>query len=206
MSSGPATLLLLRAWHGGDRQALAELLERNLDWVRDQVKRRLGPALRGQAETLDFVQQAVVDFLEYGPRFEISDDAAFRGLLARIVENNLRDENKRLRRLKRDIGRERGAASDTVLKLDPPVRAVTTPSVLADREERRAWVRLALEFLEPDDRDVILLRDFDDLPFAEVAQRLGINESSARMRHRRALPKLALRVERLRKTGIKGVL
>jgi RNA polymerase sigma factor (sigma-70 family) len=59
-------------------------------------------------------------------------------------------------------------------------------------------VRLALELLDPRDRDVVLLRQWKELSFAEIAEELGISESGARMRFQRALPKIAKQVAALR--------
>jgi len=64
---------LLRRWHAGDEEALGRLLERELPWVRRLVHRRLGPLLRRSGETQDFVQEAMVEVLRYGPRFTASN-------------------------------------------------------------------------------------------------------------------------------------
>lgn len=205
MTADP-TIELLRKWHHGDREAMVALIERNIDWVRSHVRNRLGPVLRGKAETLDFVQDAIIDFLEYGPRFELTSDEQLRALLARIVENNLRDENKRLRRKRRDVARESGTPTDSVLRLDPPVDQVSTPSRIVDRAERHEWVRLALEFLDPEDRTVLQLREWEERSFPEIAAELGLSENGARMRYKRALPRLANKVGELRKRGLRAIL
>ncbi len=199
MASSQQTIELLRRVHGGEREALEELLERNLAWVHQHVRRRLGPRLRARAETVDFVQQSILDFLEYGPRFELSSESQLRALLARIVENNLRDQDRHLRRQRRDVDREVARASDTILVLDPPAKAVDTPSRILDREERQAWIRLALEFLDPEDREVLVEHEWEGKTFAEIAKALDLTESAARMRYHRALPKLASKVGQLRK-------
>lgn len=196
------TLQLLRRWNGGDRSALAELLDRHLDWVTGYVHKRVGADLRSRAETADFVQESMVDFLSAGPRFEVSDEAAFRGLLARIAENNIRDRKRYFGRAKRGGGGgERSAASDSVLDLDLR-RDVTRPSQAAQRDESAAQIRLAVELLDPQDRDVLQLREFDGLSFAEVGERMGSSEDAARMRFQRALPKLAAKVAQLREHGL----
>ena len=192
--SQPMTVDLLRRWHGGDREALETLLERNLDWIRSYVHKRLHRELRREKETQDFVQEAVVDALCYGPRFEITNETHFRALLARIVENNLRDRHKWLHRKRRDIALEKPGVSDSVLQLDPPARAVTTPSLRAHKQESADWVRLALELLEPEDREIILMREWENLSFEEIGERLSRNADAARMRYHRALPKLAKKV------------
>jgi RNA polymerase sigma-70 factor (ECF subfamily) len=82
----------------------------------------------------------------------------------------------------------------------------TRPSAAADRNEKRAWIRLALELLDTADRDVVLLRQWDGLSFAEVGERLGIREDAARMRFERAVARLARLVARLRAGEIAQVL
>ena len=59
-------------------------------------------------------------------------------------------------------------------------------------------MRLALELLEPEDRQVLLLRQWQELEFAAVGARMGLSEDAARMRFQRALPKLAKKLEALR--------
>ncbi|MCB9890410.1 MAG: sigma-70 family RNA polymerase sigma factor [Planctomycetes bacterium] len=192
------TFDLLKKWHAGDRQALERLVERHLPWIRAYVRKRLRGELRARADTQDVVQEAVIDVLEYGPRFEISDEDCFRALVARIVENNLHDHRRFLLRDCRDMRRERSRLSDSVLALDPPRREITAPPVRASRAENEEWVRLSIELLSPSDRDVILLREWEQLSFEEIGSRLGIPHNTARMRFQRAMPRLARKVEELR--------
>ena len=200
------TLQLLRSWRGGDRAALDELVQRHLPWIRDYVRRRLGARIREKHESMDLVQDAVLDVLRYGPRFEVSDEDAFRGLLARIVENNIKDRRKWFERACRDQQRERSRFSDSVLALDPPRASVTNPAKRVAENERVEWVRLALELLDPGDRELILWREFDELSFREIAERLGCNENAARMRFQRALPRLAVKVAALKAGRVRRLL
>ncbi len=195
------TVELLHRWHAGDRGALDTLIERDLPWIRNYVASRLGPLLRARGETQDYVQEAMIEVLRYGPRFVMADKARFRSLLARIIENMLRDKHDWYTAKRRAIQKERPIPSDSILDLDRPRQSVTRPSQAAGRRERESWVRLALEFLDPDDRKVILLRQWDGLSFAEIGERIGLSEDAARMRLKRALPKLAKQVEQLRQDG-----
>ena len=199
-SENDQTVDLLRRWHAGDREALETLVRANLDWLRRWVRTRLGPKLRAYEETHDQVQEAIIDVLTFGPRFSITDNEQFRAVLARIVENNLRDRNRWIGRQRRAVDRNRPLPSDTVLDLDPPVRSVTRPSEAgqrAERQQQEAWVRLAIELLDPRDRDVLWMRDFDELSFEAIGEHLGVTPNAARMRHRKALPKLARKVKEL---------
>jgi RNA polymerase sigma factor (sigma-70 family) len=198
MDPDPSIDALLQRWHAGDREALAEIVQLELPFVREHVHRRLGDRLRERAQTEDFVQDAMVDVLRNGPRFAIAGRAQLRALLARIVENVLCDAHERAGAKKRGGGRDQALPSDSVLERDRPARSVTSPSEAAQRGERAAWVRLALELLEPEDRRVVYLRQWLDLPFEEVGARLGLSPDTARMRFNRALPRLAQKLELLR--------
>jgi RNA polymerase sigma-70 factor (ECF subfamily) len=190
---------LLRRTHAGDRAAFESLLVRELPYIRERVHRRLGPALRARAETGDLVQDALVRILEHGPRFLVSNDAHLRALLARIVENVIRDGVDHASALRRGRTRERAIEEDdSVLVLDPPAESPTRPSVAAARNEERAWIPLALELLDHDDRRVLVLREWDGLSHADIAADLGVTEDAARMRFGRALARLARAIEALR--------
>lgn len=206
MPESQNTIQLLRDWHGGDRAALDELIRRNLGWMQQHVHRRLGEELRRAGDTQDFVQDAMIQVLEYGPRFEVADEDHFRRLLARIVENSLRGKYRHMRRDRRDVRRERNIDSDTILSLDPPQREVTRPSQHADQHEQVAWVRLALEFLHPKDREVIWMHQYEELTFPEIGGRLGASEDTVRMRFKRALPRLAKKVAELQRGRFDEVL
>lgn len=200
------TIQLLRGWRGGDRSALHELIEENLPWIGQHVRRRLGDGLRRVGETQDFVQAAMVHVLEYGPRFEVADREHFRRILARIIENTLREQHRRMHRQKRDIDQESPGLSETILRLDPPQKEVTRPSQLASQDEQVAWVRLALEFLPPQDREVLWLHEYEGLTFPQIAEQLDSKEATVRMRFHRALPKLAKKVAELQKGQLDEVL
>ncbi len=190
-------MVLLLRWHAGDRAALDVLIERDLPWIRERVARRLGPLLRARGTADDYVQQALVEVLSFAPRFVMEDHSQFRALLARIIENVLRDQNDWYRRKRRNLHQERPLPSDSVLMLDRPRDSVTRPSENAVRDEQQAYTRLALELLEPEDRKLVLLREWDGLEFASVGNELGISADAARMRFRRAIARLARKVEEL---------
>lgn len=202
----PKTIDLLRDWRGGDAQALDVLIRRHLDWIRSMVRRRLGDHLRRFDDSQDIVQEALVDALQYGPRFEVSDESAFRALLARIVENNIRDRNRWMQRECRDPRRERSRLSDSILALDPAARSVTEPGKKVEKDETREWIRLALELLDPADREIVMWRQWEGMPWQDIAERIGTNANTARMRFQRALPKLAQKVAELRGGRLKEIL
>ena len=181
-------------------------LEENLDWIRERVRRRLGPRLRRKEETGDIVQEAVLQFLDYGPKVAFADRKAFRSLLARIAENVLRDRNDWYAAQRRAISRERPLPSDTVLFLDPPRKGPATSCREADKKEREGWIRLGIELLGPEDRELIVLRDWKGRTFPEIGARLEIQEDTARMRYRASFSRLADVVGALRRGELDQIL
>lgn len=64
------------------------------------------------------------------------------------------------------------------------------PAPDADWDQIRPVLDDAMHELRDADREAVLLRYFENRPFAEVGARLGLNENAARMRVERALEKL----------------
>lgn len=186
--------------NSGDMRAMHALLTRDLNWVRQCVHRKLSGAARRMADTSDVVQDIMVSLLARGPRFSIADPHQFRKLMATVVLRRLQSLGRKAHARKRDVARENSVTSDTVLYLDGvrPVDTVTRPDQHAAQAEERALLSLALEMLEPDDADVVRLREWDQLEFQAIGQELGVAPDAARMRYRRAVQKLACLMARLR--------
>jgi RNA polymerase sigma-70 factor (ECF subfamily) len=201
----PETTALLHRWHAGDEAALHELLEQHLPWIRIHVRQRLGPALRAKEETSDLVQDALIEFLRYGPRFEVANEAHLRFLLGRVAENVLRDRHDYFTRLRRKAAREEPLGDDSVLVLDGSAREATQPDAALEKKQWQAWVRLALELMEPEERAILVMREWEELEFAEIGSRLSIAPDAARMRFQRALPRLADKIRQLQRGSIDAI-
>ena len=66
----------------------------------------------------------------------------------------------------------------------------TRPSEAAARAERKRRVEVALEAIDPTDREVLVLRHFEELSSIETARVLGITPAAASKRYVRALVEL----------------
>jgi RNA polymerase sigma-70 factor (ECF subfamily) len=197
---------LLRNWHQGDSKSLEALVERHLPWIQKQVRRRMGPVLRSKGDTGDYLHDAMVEFLRYGPRFLVRNEFHFRALVLKVVENSLRQKHRWFMAARRQIAQEKPFSATTTLTLDRACVIDKTPSQSAERHEREAWIRLAMEFLEPDDREILVLRQWQKLPFVEIARRKGISSHAATMRHHRAIRHLAAKAGELRRQGLSSIL
>src|SRR5262249_33541315 len=133
------TFDLLQRWHAGDAKALEALVQRDLTWVANVVRKRLGPLLRAHGETADYVQDAMVRALNYGPCFLVSDQEQFRALLARIVENTLRDQHDFHAAEKRGADRRVPLAREGAITLDAPAPTEQGPSKVAGAREQEAY-------------------------------------------------------------------
>jgi RNA polymerase sigma-70 factor (ECF subfamily) len=195
---------LLDRWHAGDQDALAQLVAANLPWLQRHVELRLGAFLRERGEPADYLQDALLDFLRDGPRFQLRDERQFRNLLVRVIENTLRDKNDWFRRKRRFLGQDAQLPSGSVLDLDAGVLRTSTPSRGASREEGREWVRLALELLDPEDKKLIVGRDYEQRPFEDLGAELGLTANAARMRWSRAVGRLGQTMLQLRQGRVDG--
>lgn len=171
----------------GEEAAFHELLERDLGWVRRRVKDRLGPGLRGRAETVDLVQSTMVEVLRYRPRLRVDGREQFRALMVRVVENVIRAFYDHVRAQCRDLAREERIGSDSGCQHASPR---PTPAELCAELEDNRRLRAALERLRPSERHVLELRYFNQLSFAEIGAALNLSPDAARMQCNRAEARL----------------
>ena len=65
-----------------------------------------------------------------------------------------------------------------------------TPAAEALRRELRCRFQAAIDRLDDGDREIVMLRHFEQLSNSEAAEVLGLTEAAAGMRHLRALRRL----------------
>jgi RNA polymerase sigma-70 factor, ECF subfamily len=91
----------------------------------------------------------------------------------------------------RAVGREVGLPDRSSLLLAQQLLAAgSTPSQRLDRRELIQKVRKAVTELGDEDREILVMRDFEGLSYQEVACLLDIEVAAARQRHGRALLRL----------------
>ncbi len=198
--------LLLRV-HQGDEKAISRLLTLHLSWLEKTIRSSLSAELRRHGETGDYLQDVVIQVLRHGPRFVISDETQFRALLARMVKNLLIDKSRWARASRRDWRKEqKGAGPSTTLSLDFPSPHQAGPGTNAGITEEQDLLRLAIELLPDQDRQVVLMREIEDSTFAEIGEQLRITAEGARGKHERALAHLARIAQRLKRGEIQSLL
>jgi RNA polymerase sigma factor (sigma-70 family) len=197
------TTQLLQRWRDGDDAALGEILRLHLEWVRQQVRDGLGPDLRAKLTSDDVVQDAMLDFLRNGPRFVPADGAQLRALLARIVANSLSDRGNWFRAARRRMSAETAIASSTELMQSG---GGAPPDEHAIAREQETRLRMGMELLGERDRQLLVWREWEKLPFAEIGARLGLDAEAARGATRRAVERLRDTMAKLRHGDVDGAI
>ncbi len=188
---------LLDAARNGDEDALAVLVERHRDRLERMVRLRMDRRLQGRVDPTDVVQDAYLAVRGKFPEYSAESRLPFFLWLRLEVGQKLVDVHRfHLGTQMRDAGQEvslhRGALPQvTSLSLaEHLLGKLTTASQAAMRVELKLRVQEALNSMAPHDREVLILRHFEELSNAEVAQVLGIKPSAAVNRYVRALKRL----------------
>lgn len=185
--SGEPTRALLARAKDGDEQAAERLFEQAGERVLLFIRLRLGPKLSQQVDPMDMLQETWVAALESFQRFEATGPGAFAAWLCRLAENRIADLARRGGRLKRTPPGQKQAV--TVL-LDRVRHSATGPLSAAVRGERESRLSEALQGLPEEEREVAILRHFQELSLEDIADRVGASPSAVRRRLGRALTAL----------------
>lgn len=181
--------LLEQALRQGDDAALAQLFERHRERLGRMVQFRIDPRLVGRIDPDDVLQDTFVEAKKRLWAYR-EDDKPFLVWIRLITQQTLVDLHRRhLGAKMRTAGREVLApASGTLSGFF--VGSITSPSRALLREEIRSRIEQALAEMDEIDREVLLLRHFEELSNKETAQVLGIQENAASNRYVRALGRL----------------
>ena len=199
-SAEPPTLQLVRKAQSGDESALNDLLERYRDRLKRIARIRLSAELQKTVDASDILQDVMLVAFRRLKSFEPRDDASLIHWLSRILENQIRDRVKYARAQKRDVRRQLSLDVDTSpegsggLAMHLFDSAASSPSDAAQRAELAAIHDGFVEELAPDQREVILLRDYAGGSWEFVGEHLGRSPEAARELHRRATVRLATRM------------
>src|SRR5436309_2721762 len=188
---------LLDAAGHGDESALAVLVERHRGRLERMVRLRMDRRLQGRVDAADVVQEAYLAVRGKFPRYRADPRVPFFLWLRLEVGQKLVDVHRfHLGTQMRDAGQEvslHGGPLPQVTSLslaEHLLGKLTSASRAAMRVELKLRVQEALNSMDPNDREVLILRHFEELSTAEVAQVLGIKPSAAVNRYVRALRRL----------------
>ena len=198
MANDPSdTLNLAERLRAGDRQALTDLFQRHRDRLRRMVELRMDARLQGRVDASDVLQDAFLDATTQLDTFLRGSELSAFLWLRLVVSQRLANYHRQHVGTKmRDVGQEVALYRDPLPQASSAALAsmllgrLTSPSNAAIRAEQVLQVQEALNALDPLDREVIALRQFEELSRAETAQVLGITEEAGAKRYMRALRRL----------------
>ncbi len=158
MSSDEALMI---EFQRGSREAFAELFGRYYGPLYGFFRRRLASQERAE----DLAQETFLAVIRATSRYE--PRSLVRTYLYGIALKLLAEERRR--RLK-----------------DPPASETSPEPVTDDASDTVLWVRQALENLDARDREVLMLREYEQLSYGEIAQLMRVPLNTVRSRLFRA--------------------
>jgi RNA polymerase sigma factor (sigma-70 family) len=175
--------LLRRFAKTNSEDAFAELVKRHVNLVYSAALRQVGGdthLAQDVAQTVfaDLARKAASLSRREGLTGWLYTSAHFAAAKIARTENRRRDREKKFMR------------EPTHETAPDASRAEAFAEAGADWEKLRPMLDQVMHELKETDREAILLRYFENRPFAEVGAKLGLNENAARMRVERALEKL----------------
>jgi RNA polymerase sigma-70 factor (ECF subfamily) len=190
------TQRIIQSAMAGDRSAPDRLFERHRAALRQMIHLRLDRALSRRVDASDIVQEVLLEASRRLPDYLKSPSLPFHVWLRQIARDHLIDAHRRHRvAQRRSLDREQPLAAQYLDRssLDLAAQlcaAELTPAAAAIRQELERRFHAALDQLDADDREILLMRHIEQLSNLEVAQSLGLTEPAAGMRHLRAVRRL----------------
>lgn len=175
---------LLDRMRAGDAIAVHLFYERVEPFLRAIARRSLNAGLRRQVDSMDVAESAFRRVLEGSMRARFESEGRVLGWMATIVRN-------RVRTLSRKVDGPGGGSYLPLLDGALPEHGGVDPVASASAAEEVHDFQVAMERLPPSEREVIALRDFEELPYEEVARLMEKpSADAARKLHGRALKRL----------------
>ncbi len=154
----------------GDRRAYAWLVERH----QGAIHRYLARMIRDPETARDLEQDTFLKAFQALPGWR--PQAAFRTWLFRIAHNRALDHLRRARH-------ERTEPLDAVLDVPDPAPG---PHARLETARKVSQLESALATLSPAHREVLLLREIEDLSYDDIARALDLSPGTVRSRIARA--------------------
>jgi RNA polymerase sigma-70 factor (ECF subfamily) len=188
---------LLSQARAGDADAVNGLLDRHREALRRMVALRMDRALQQRIDASDVVQDALIEANRRLQEYLDDPRMPFHLWLRHIARDRLIDAHRRHRvAARRSVDREQSMVAAGRLDQSTMDWAAQlcdrelTPAAAATRHEMERRFQAAIEMLDEQDREAILLRHFEQLSNQDVAQVLGLTEPAAGMRYLRAVRRL----------------
>jgi RNA polymerase sigma-70 factor (ECF subfamily) len=188
---------LLRGAGSRQGEVLGRLFEEHRPRLERMVALRMDQRLRARLGASDVLQEAYVDVARRIAEWVKDPEMPFflwvRFLTAQKLQAmhrfhlgaKMRDARRQVATSKPDFPDASGVAL-----VDHLFARSTSPTQAISRGESKLRLAAALDQMNPADREVLVLRHFEELTNVEAAEELGIEPSAASKRYLRALQRL----------------
>ena len=193
--SGNEPLQLFTLARSGNRVALGQLLDVYRQYLYFLARVQIDREMQGKIGASDVVQETYLEAHRDFSQFRGGSVAELVGWLRQILARNLSNQIRWYRGTRRrDVRLERGIAAGVEHSSEGLgaylVAAGKSPSQAATQHEAGVILAEALGRLPADYREVLILRNLEELTFPEVAQRMDRSVDSVRKLWARALARL----------------
>jgi RNA polymerase sigma-70 factor (ECF subfamily) len=188
---------LIRQTRAGDRDALGALLAQHRTRLTRMVRLRMDPRVAGRVNPSDVLQDAFLEasqrIKEYLDHPEVPFFVWLRFLTGqRLSLLHRRHLGAQARNADREMSIHQATLPDAnsgalAAKL---VSKLTSPSIAARRSEMKKHLEEALNSLSPFDREIIALRNYEQVSNVEASEILQLTPSATSNRYLRALERL----------------
>ncbi len=198
-SPSDPTSQLIAAARRADRQSLATLLEQFRNYLRLLARTGIDTTLRGKADASDLVQETMLKATQHFDSFRGRSEAELAAWLRQILAQCLIHHARHYRASTRRADRERSLTDlldRSSMQLSAlAVRRNSLSESLPRGRDAGVILAEAMAELSVDHREVITLRNLEQLEWAQVAAKMGRSADAARMLWLRALKQLRPLVE-----------
>jgi RNA polymerase sigma-70 factor, ECF subfamily len=188
---------LLAQAREGQPAAVNALLDRHRDALRRMIDLRMDKVVQRRVDASDIVQEVLVEANRRLRDYLGNPAMPFHLWLRSMAHDRLIDAHRRHRgAARRSIDREQPLQvarflDQSTIDLGQEIAdRELTPAAAATWNELQRRFQAAVDQLDEQDREVVLMRHFEHLSNSEVAQTLGLSEPAAGMRYLRAMRRL----------------
>src|SRR6478609_5972771 len=181
---------LLKRVRGGDSDAASELVRIYESAIRVAVRTRLSdPKLRRQFDSMDVCQSVLASFFlrAAAGQYDLHDPAQLVALLTKMAHNKLAMRARHAFRQRRDV-RRNVRLGDIQPELAAGFVESTRQSVDRDLVDR------AFQLMDDETREMAAFRA-QDMEWSEIASQLGGTADARRKQFRRAVDRIAQKLE-----------
>jgi RNA polymerase sigma-70 factor, ECF subfamily len=175
----------------GELAVLTRLYEEHRPRLLAMLERRIDPGLAVRLDAEDLLGETYLEARRRWPKFRDQADLPGYVWLYGIARDCLieawRKHHRECRSPKRELPWPERSSVQLGLGL---IQAQAGPISAAEQAELAKRMREAMGQLRDADREILWMRHYDDLAFADIAVVLGIGENTATVRYVRALRRL----------------